>query len=74
MQNPDLFVIVSLPSGLHRVPRVVAERGGWRILKDAPNRKRRQRERYPKPRVDLGAATPTPKPGKVSGVTSEEFK
>ena len=67
-QSPDLFVTVSLPSGLHRVPRAIAERGGWRII-DAPPRKRRQRERYPKPRVDLGAATPTHKPGTAPGET-----
>lgn len=66
--NPDLFVHVSLPSGIHRVPRVTAERAGWPI----PGEPKRARKRTPKPRVKLGAATPTPDPETVSGDDTKE--
>lgn len=67
MQNPDLFVEVSLSSGIHRAPRAVADRGGWKPLGKA-----KRKRRTPKPRVKIGAATPTPEPEIVSGDTSEE--
>lgn len=67
MQNPDLFVEVSLPGGIYRVPRAIAERGDWKPLGEA-----KRKRRTPKPRVKIGAATPTPEPETVSGETSEE--
>ena len=66
MQNPDLFVEVSLPGGIYRVPRAIAERGGWKPLGET-----KRKRRTPKPRVKIGAATPND-PENVSGDTSEE--
>lgn len=71
MQNPAVFVRVSLPEGHYTVPAAIAERGSWRVLKQGALDKK-GRPLPPKPREDKLAATPTPEPETVSGETSEE--
>lgn len=88
MQNPDIFVHVSLPSGVHRVPRAVAERAGWEPLgetkpkrspaakprvKKGTTRRKPRKAAAPKPRANPGAATPiTPDPEATASVNPEE--
>lgn len=62
-----LFCHVTLPTGVHRVPRAVAERAGWPIVGDLPNGHERPDH---KPRVDIDDAV-TPQPHAVAPVTAD---
>lgn len=57
MQNPALFVRVSLPHGHFTVPAATAERCGWRVLDDHDALDANGRPLPPKLRVDHGAVT-----------------
>lgn len=76
MDNPALFVHVSLPSGIYRMPRAVAERAGLKPLGEtspprSPAPKRRRRA-APKLREDSLAVTPESEPETSVSADTEE--
>lgn len=75
MQDPNLFVRVSLRSGHFTVPAATAARCGWHVLHDADATDNTGRPLPPTLRADTGAATPPetePEADEAEGDNTEE--